>query len=119
MNRAKMTRWPAAALALALTPAWTVPLLAGPEDYLMPIERYTSAKAKPLGSTYKNHLVQFYEQVYNCMPWVSIVKNGIGFPKRKGDETDYRYLSVGISVGAAAVDNVGAMAREERELGPL
>src|SRR3990172_5189538 len=114
MNRAKMTRWPAAALALVLTLAWTVPGLAGPEDYLMPSERYTSAKAKTLGSTYKNHLVQFYEQVYNCMPWVSIVKNGIGFPKRKGDETDYRYLSVWISVDQQDDGVFGALPREQR-----
>ena len=114
MTRTKMNRWPVAVLTLVLTLAWTVPGLAGPDDYLMPIERYTSAKAKTLGLTYKNHLVQFYEQIYNCMPWVSVVKNGIGFPKRKGDDTDYRYLSVWISVDQKDDGVFGAMPRERR-----
>ncbi len=109
-----MIRCFAAALALALMLAWTAPGLAGPDDYLMPIERYTSAKAKTLASTYKSQLVQFYEQIYNCMPWVSVHPNGIGFPRRKGDETDYRYLSVWISVDQQDDGAFGALPRERR-----
>lgn len=114
MNRNSMRRCSAAALAAALVLASVAPALAQSDDALIPFEKYTTGKAKTLAQAYKARLVQFYEQIYNCMPWVSVVKNGIGFPRRKGDDTDYRYLSVWISVDQQDDGTFAALPQDRR-----
>ena len=81
---------------LLLGPA--VSTMAAPEDAITPIEQYTTAKAKGLAAAYKIQLVQFYDHVYHCLPWVGVLKNGIGFRQPKGTVSDDRYLSVWISI---------------------
>ncbi|HYB71249.1 MAG TPA: hypothetical protein VEH80_11270 [Candidatus Bathyarchaeia archaeon] len=85
-------------LAGVLTVA-VAPALAGPEDALMPIEKYTTAKAKSLASVHRARLLQFSEEIYNCMPWLSVYPGRLGFPKdldsKGGDD---RYLSTWIFI---------------------
>ena len=76
----------------------TVAAVAGPEDAITPVEEYTTAKAKVLATTYQTQLVQFSDYVYHCLPWIGVVKNGIGFRQPRGAEADDRYLSVWISI---------------------
>jgi hypothetical protein len=51
-----------------------------------------------LAATYQVQLVQFSDHVYHCLPWLGVRKDGIGFRKPKGAESDDRYLSVWISI---------------------
>ncbi|HET8579314.1 MAG TPA: hypothetical protein VFO18_19610 [Methylomirabilota bacterium] len=114
MNRNALIRWSAVALVAAFLFSSVAPALAQSDDALIPFEKYTTPKAKTLATTYKARLIQFYEQIYNCMPWVSVVKNGIGFPRRKGDDTDFRYLSVWIQVDQQDDGSFGALPQDRR-----
>jgi len=108
-------RWAIAALAGVLLLAPGGRSLAAPDDALIPLDRYTSPKGKTLASTYKAELVQFYEHVYNCLPWLAIRKQTLGFPKPKGVEADDRYLSVMINVDQMDPDgSFAALPRERR-----
>jgi hypothetical protein len=114
MTRTALMRASAVALAAVFLLASVAPAPAQSDDALIPLEKYTTPKAKTLATTYKARLIQFYEQIYNCMPWVSVVKNGIGFPRRKGDDTDYRYLSVWIQVDQQDDGSFAALAQDRR-----
>jgi hypothetical protein len=103
-----MRAWAIAALAASVLLGAAASGLALPEDGIAPIEQYTSAKARRLASTYNAQLLKFSEQVYHCLPWVGVVKAGIGFRQPKGVEADDRYLSVWISIDQA--DDGGAFA---------
>ncbi len=114
MNRTLVTRCSAAALAAALLLSSVAPALAQSDTALIPLDKYTTPKAKTLAQAYKSRLIQFSEQIYNCMPWVSVRPNGIGFPRRKGDDTDYRYLSVWIAVDQQDDATFAALPQERR-----
>ena len=72
--------------------------LAAPADALMPIEKYTTPKARTLANTHRLRLLEFSEQIYNCMPWVAVYPGRLGFPKYKDSADDDRYLSTWIYV---------------------
>lgn len=114
MNRNALIRCSAAALVAALLVSSVAPALAQSDDALIPLEKYTTPKAKTLATTYKARLIQFYDHIYSCMPWLSVMKNGIGFPRRKGDDTDYRYLSVWIAVDQQDDGSFAALPQERR-----
>jgi len=103
-----------AALATALLLLPVTSSVAGPSDAITPIEQYTTSKAKTLASTYKTQLVSFYEHVYYCLPWLGVLKNGIGFRQPKGVEADDRYLSVWVTIDQTDDGAFGAMPRQRR-----
>jgi hypothetical protein len=104
----------AALLAAALALASAAPAVAAPEDSITPVDQYTTPKAKNLAVTYKAQLVRFYEHVYWCLPWLGVLKNGIGFRQPKGAETDDRYLSVWVAIDQTDDGSFAAMPRERR-----
>jgi hypothetical protein len=114
MSQRTLMRRSAAALAAAFVLSSVGPALAQSDSALIPLDKYTTPKAKSLAQTYKTRLIQFYDQIYNCMPWVSVHPNGIGFPRRKGDDTDYRYLSVWISVDQQDDGTFAALPQDRR-----
>lgn len=71
---------------------------AAPEDALMPLEKYTTLKGKSLASVHRTRLLQFSEQIYNCLPWLSVHPGGLGFPRARDSRDDDRYLSTWIYV---------------------
>ncbi len=87
---------------------------AGPEDALTPLDQYTTAKARNLAATYQAELLQFSEHIYHCLPWVGVVKNGIGFRQPKGAQSDDRYLTVWISIDQADDGHFGKLPLESR-----
>lgn len=103
-----------ATLTTALLLGSTASAMAGPEDALTPLEQYTTAKAKNLAATYQTQLLQFSEHIYHCLPWVGVVKNGIGFRQPKGALSDDRYLSVWISIDQADDGRFGKLPLESR-----
>ena len=114
MSQRTLTRCSVAALAAAVVLMSVAPAMVQSDSILIPLDKYTTPKAKSLGLTYRTRLIQFYEQIYNCMPWVSVHPNGIGFPRRKGDDTDYRYLSVWIAVDQQDDGTFAALPQDRR-----
>ena len=76
----------------------TAPAYAAPADALMPIEKYTTAKARGLANAHRLRLIEFSEQIYNCVPWLAVYPGRLGFPKYKDSADDERYLSMWIWV---------------------
>lgn len=101
-------------LAAALLVAFTAPAFATPEDALMPVEKYTTAKAKNLASAHRSRLLKFSEDIYNCLPWLSVAPGGLGFPKAKDSTTDDRYLSTWIYIDQREDPAFAALPQERR-----
>ncbi len=114
MRSPRWIRLLAAPLALVLSVTGVAPSLATPEDSITPVEQYNTSKAKTLASTYKTQLVRFYEHVYWCLPWLGVLKNGIGFRQPKGVAADDRYLSVWVAIDQTDDGSFAAMPQERR-----
>jgi hypothetical protein len=71
---------------------------APPEDRLLPVDQYTSDKARALGAAHREALRALNTGIYHCMPWVELQKNSIGFFRPKGATVDDRYLSLRIYI---------------------
>ena len=87
---------------------------AAPEDALMPLEKYTTLKGKSLASAHRNRLIQFSEQIYNCLPWLSVHPGGLGFPRARDSQDDDRYLSTWIFVDQREDPVFAALPQERR-----
>jgi hypothetical protein len=94
--------------------AGSAPGFATPEDAITPINEYTTAKAKSLATTYKAQLLQFYDDIYHCLPWLAVAKNGIGFRQPKGAEGDDRYLSLWVSIEQGEDPRFGELSFDRR-----
>src|SRR5438034_983082 len=82
-----------AALVAVLAAGAAASVQAAPADYLLPVEKHTTPKARALAVKYRPQLLQFSEYVYHCLPYVEI-KNGLGFKKNAKDPaTDDRFAS--------------------------
>jgi hypothetical protein len=88
----------AATLALACVLAAGAAVAAPPEDRVLPLELYTSDKARTLGATHREALRALNASIYHCMPWVEIQKHSIGFFRPKNAAGDDRYLSIRIYI---------------------
>jgi len=87
-----------AALAAVLAAGAAASVQAAPADYLLPVEKHTTAKARALAVKYRPQLLQFSEYVYHCLPYVEI-RNGLGFKKNAKDPaTDDRFAALWIYV---------------------
>ena len=92
----------------------TAPAYAAPADALMPIEKYTTAKARGLANAHRLRLIEFSEQIYNCMPWLAVYPGRLGFPKYKDSADDDRYLSMWIWVDQREDAGFAALPQERR-----
>jgi hypothetical protein len=88
----------AAALVLACVMSAGRAAAAPPEDRLLPVDQYTSDKARTLGATHREALRALNAGIYHCMPWVEVQKHSIGFFKPKHATVDDRYLSIRIYI---------------------
>jgi hypothetical protein len=87
-----------AALVLACVACAGRAAAAPPEDRLLPIDQYTSEKARTLAATHREALRALNASIYHCMPWVEIQKHSIGFFKPKHASVDDRYLAIRIYI---------------------
>jgi hypothetical protein len=101
-------------LAAALVLVCASSALAGPQDGLIPVNQYTSAKAKELAVAHQTELLKLSEYIYHCLPWLGVVKNGIGFPHPKGADGDDRYLSVWVNIDQEEDPRFGALTMPRR-----
>jgi hypothetical protein len=97
MSRHRLSRLGGLLLGVALVVSAGA-AYAAPEDALMPLDKYTTVKAKSLAATHRTRLLQFSEQIYNCLPWLSVHPGGLGFPRAKDSQGDDRYLSTWIFI---------------------
>jgi hypothetical protein len=97
---------------LLLSPAAVV---AGPQDNrVLPVDQYTSDKARQLAATYDPALRTLNTYLYYCLPWVEVQKHSIGFYKPKNAEQDDRYLSVRLFIEQDPSPEFAAMPVEQR-----
>ena len=68
------------------------------EDRLLPVDQYTSDKARTLAMTHAGALRELSAGIYHCMPWVEVQKHSIGFFRPKHVTRDDRYLSLRIYI---------------------
>jgi hypothetical protein len=68
------------------------------EDRLLPVEQYTSDKARTLATTHAGALRELNAGIYHCMPWVEVQKHSIGFFRPKHITGDDRHLSLRIYI---------------------
>ena len=92
----------------------TAQAYAAPADALMPIEKYTTPKARGLANAHRLRLIEFSEQIYNCMPWLAVYPGRLGFPKYKDSADDERYLSMWIWVDQRENADFAAVPQDRR-----
>ena len=102
------------AVLLLLGVCFAAQASAAPGDALMPVEKYTTAKAKNLANAHRLRLIEFSEQIYNCMPWLAVYPGRIGFPRYKDSPGDDRYLSTWIWVDQREDPVFAALPQERR-----
>ena len=92
-----------AALALSLLPALFVSSglarVGAPEEKLLPLDQYTSEKARELARKYAEELRALASDIYHCIPWLEVQEHSLGFyrPKHLGGG-DSRYLSMRVFI---------------------
>lgn len=92
------------------TAAWAAPS----EDRILPPEQYTSDKARQLGRTHARALGDLNAEVYHCMPWLDVKKDGIGFFKPKHLQGDIRYLSLNVLIDQEPSAQFSRLTPQER-----
>jgi hypothetical protein len=85
-----------------------------PEDRILPVEQYTSEKARTLAANYRSVLRDLNAGIYHCLPWVEVQRASIGFFKPKGSQLDDRYLSVRLYIEQEPSAQFSGLAVEER-----
>jgi hypothetical protein len=104
-----------AAVVITLFAAVPAALAAPSDDRILPVEQYSSEKARTLALKYAPALRTLNATIYHCMPWTEVQKQSIGFYKPKylpaGDD---RYLSVRLYVEQDASPQFSALRFDER-----
>jgi hypothetical protein len=105
----------AAVALVALALAGNSPAAAAPSDEsVLPPEQHTSEKGRRLATTHVGALRDLSANVYHCMPWVEVKRNGIGFYKPKHLTGDNRYLSINLFVDQQPSPEFAGFKTEER-----
>ncbi len=89
-------------------------LASPPEDNILSPDQYTSEKARSLAARHAGALKELNAGIYNCMPWLDIPKQSIGFFRPKHLSRDDRYLSLRIYVEQDPSPQFMALRFEER-----
>ena len=105
----------AAAAAALIVAVSVLPAGAGaPDDRILGLDRYTSDKGRALAAAYARDLRDLNTRIYNCMPWVEVPREGIGFFKPKDVPRDDRYLSLHVYIEQDPSSAFAGMRMEER-----
>jgi hypothetical protein len=80
-----------------------------PEEAIMPLEQYKNERARALAAAHGPRLRQIYDNVYHCLPWLDIHKEGLGFRKPRGAKGDDLYLSIWVWVEQIVTPEFSAM----------
>lgn len=102
------------ALAAALPLASPALAAAPPEDRIMSVDQYTTDKARTLARTHGERLRELNANVYNCIPWIDVQKQSIGFFKPKHVQRDDRYMSIRVFIEQDPSEEFGRLTVEQR-----
>lgn len=69
-----------------------------PEDRILPLDQYTTDKARQLAKDHGKALRDLNADIYHCMPWLETYKASIGFFRPKHIRQDDRYLSLRVFI---------------------
>jgi hypothetical protein len=109
-----MARRPiATALAVAIVSLVVSWADAGPADYVMPVEKHTTAKGRALAAKYRPQLIELSDYVYHCLPYLEI-RNGLGFKRVPKEPADDRYAAVWVRADQATDATFAAMPLERQ-----
>lgn len=98
-------------LALSVAPAaWAAPS----EDRILRVDQYTSDKAKQLGRRHARALSELNAEIYHCVPWLDVRKDGIGFFKPKHLKGDVRYFSLNVLIDQEPSAQFSRLSPKER-----
>lgn len=114
MNRSRLISSVLVGLTMALSAVGSASAAAAPEDRILPVEQYTSEKARTLALTYRGAMRDFNSRIYHCLPWVEVQKGSIGFFKPKGANGDTRFMSVRLYIEQEPSPQFSGLAVEER-----
>src|SRR2546428_13776149 len=91
-------------------------LAAPSEDRILPVDQYTSQKARTLAQKYAPALRALNAGIYHCLPWLDIPKQSIGFFRQRtlAQPQDQRYLSLRIYIEQEASPQFAALGLKER-----
>jgi len=98
----------------ALALIFVIPIPAAADEAIMGIDQYKTPKARTLATTHQALLQQMREEIYHCMPWLEVPKEGIGFYKPRDASKDDRYLSVWIMIDQDEDARFSALPAERR-----
>ncbi|MFQ5896882.1 MAG: hypothetical protein ACE5JN_01350 [Candidatus Methylomirabilia bacterium] len=84
------------------------------EEAIMPLERYSSTKARSLAARYSSELRRIYDDTSRCLPWLHIKKHGLGFRKPHGALGDDFYLTLWVWVDQTITPEFTAMSQASR-----
>ena len=89
---------------------------APPDDRILRVDQYTSQKARTLAQRYAPALRDLNAAIYNCLPWLDVSKESIGFfrPKHLAPSQDSRYLSLRIFIVQDPSREFASLKFEER-----
>jgi hypothetical protein len=85
----------AAALLAGATSA-AAALAVPADEAIVPLDQYTTAKARALATAHRRELLELYRHLDHCVPWVEVQKGGLGFRSPTGAAGDERYLTLWI-----------------------
>lgn len=85
-----------------------------PDDRIVPLDQYTSEKARRLAVTHARALRELSAAVYHCLPWLDVHKQSIGFFRPKGAPQDDRYLAMRVYVDQTASPQFARLDPAER-----
>lgn len=85
------------------------------EDRILPTDQYSSEKARQLARTHARALRDLNAEVYHCMPWLDVKKDGIGFFKPKHLQGgDLRYFSLNVLIDQEPSAHFSKLGPQER-----
>lgn len=86
-----------------------------PADRILPVGQYSTEKAKQLATRHDRALRELSTEIYHCLPWLEVKKEGIGFYKPKHiSKGDLRYLSLNVIVDQEPSAEFAKLSREDR-----
>jgi hypothetical protein len=86
-----------------------------PADRVLPASEYSSEKARQLATRHERALRELHADVYHCLPYLDVQRNGIGFYKPKHlTGSDDRYLSLNVIIDQEPSPEFSHLAREDR-----
>jgi hypothetical protein len=84
------------------------------DDRILPVDQYTSDKARGLAERHARALRELNASVYHCLPWLEVQRQSIGFFRPKGATQDDRYLSMRVYVEQDPSPQFAQLTLEER-----